>query len=110
MGKIKHFFRNMSLKNSIAFYIILFALLAGILANLTTFLCNQKSNAILMKYRNTGYPSYTQKIPAYSEHDMRLMLMLDIVPTIAIPMYAVLAVAAASVLFYRRKLKVPLEI
>lgn len=123
--KIKVYLRNLSLRKSMALHIIVFVVLALILGNLTAAVCDRASRSIQEKYlqgkekyylTNTegeqlGEGTYVWKEAApMPEADKRLVDFLDAFPVIMYPVYSALAVAAAAVLFYRGKLKRPLEL
>lgn len=123
MGKIKGFFRDLSLKKSIIAYISLFAFTALLLSALTSTSCNILKTRIYDSYPVPGEKYYLtsedgerlgegtyiyKQEKAISEKDMRLICLLEFIPLAAVPVYSVLSVIMAALLFYRNKLKVPL--
>lgn len=119
MGKIK----KISLKKSMVLYLVFFALLALLASTVTSTLCYHASQRIDNAYPDVrekyyltnaqgeqlGEGTYVYKQPKMiNERDARLLDILDILPVVAAPVYSVLAILAASVLFYRNKLKKPL--
>lgn len=123
MDKIKNFWRDLSLRKSIILYISVFAILAIALSTITSVLCYQAEQEINGSYPPAGEKYYLtnengerlgegtyiskQKTPL-SEKDERLLSVLEIVPIVATPIYSALCIIAASLLFYRNKLKEPL--
>lgn len=125
MGKLKMVFQNMSLRKSLACYMIFFTLIAIFLAGLTGNLCQYGINAIYYKYpdereryyltnengQRLGEGTYVYKqskmLPAEAE---KMLDILDILPLMLTPVYSALCVMAAAMLFYRNKLKRPLTL
>lgn len=123
MDKIKNFWRDLSLRKSIILYISVFVILAIALSTITSVLCYRAEQEINGSYPPAGEKYYLtnengerlgegtyiskQKTPL-SEKDERLLSVLEIVPIVAAPIYSALCIIAASLLFYRNKLKEPL--
>lgn len=123
MDKIKSFWRDLSLRKSIILYISVFVILAIALSTITSVLCYRAEQEINGSYPPAGEKYYLtnengerlgegtyiskQKTPL-SEKDERLLSVLEIVPIVAAPIYSALCIIAASLLFYRNKLKEPL--
>ena len=123
MDKIKNFWRDLSLRKSIILYISVFVILAIALSTITSVLCYRAEQEINGSYPPAGEKYYLtnengerlgegtyiskQKTPL-SEKDERLLSVLEIVPIVATPIYSALCIIAASLLFYRNKLKEPL--
>lgn len=119
MAKMK-----VSLRRSIIFYIIAFVLIAMILSAGTSFVCDRLSNHIRAAYPETREKYYLtnvdgerlgegtyiskQEIP-YSEMDKKLLGLLDVFPMLVTPIYSAICVFAAAFLFYRNKLKNPIN-
>ncbi|MBB5263482.1 signal transduction histidine kinase [Catenibacillus scindens] len=124
MGKIKIMWRDLSLKKSIALYIFVFAALAMILSAVTSGLCHYAVERIKDSYppageryyltnaqgERLGEGAYISTEPkAMSEMDERFTSLLENIPIIATPVYCALCIFLAALLFYRGKLKVPIE-
>lgn len=119
MGQIK----GLSLRRSIALYILAFLLLALALIAGTSALCSWKAEAVQAKYpadyekfyltsedgRQLGDGARIGTQPArLSPADQRQVDILEALPMVAAPLYSVACVLAAALLFYRNKLKGPL--
>ncbi len=123
MAKIKTWFNNLPLKQSITLFIVSFALLAFALMMLTAILCQIGTDAIHQKYSaaaeryyltNTqgqqlgeGTLIYTSPLSVTAIDEKRL-LILNKLPLLTTPLYCVLCLLAATFFFYRSKLKKPL--
>lgn len=125
MEKIRTFFDNLSLRKSMACCIIVFAALALLLGGVTSGVCDRAARNINDKYcsekewyyltneagERLGEGTYIWKgIDQMTEADERKIKILDVLPMIMYPVYSALCVALASILFYKRKLKCPLEL
>jgi signal transduction histidine kinase len=123
MEKIKHLWRNLSLRKSIVLYVFVFIIIALILSTVTALLCNNAAENIKNSYPITsekyyltnqrgerlGEGSYIGTAPvAFSDKDEQLIFLYGIVPIIVTPLYSALCIIAAALLFYRNKLKKPL--
>lgn len=123
MDKINCPGRNLSLRKSIMFYVIVFAILALILSVMTFSICGRAADNIKSAYPVTGERYYLTNeqgeqlgdgafisvttVPI-SKQDERIIALLELLPVIAAPIYSALCIMAASLLFYRNKLKKPL--
>lgn len=123
MDKIKRPGRDLSLRKSLIFYIISFAVLALILSVMTFSICGCATDKIRSSYPLTaekyyltneqgeqlGDGAYIGKtyVPI-SEQDERTIVLLEVFPVIAAPIYSALCIIVAVLLFYRNKLKKPL--
>lgn len=123
MDKIERPGRNLSLRKSLIFYIIVFAVLALILSVVTFSVCGSATDKIRSSYPLTGEKYYLTNeqgeqlgngafigdttVPM-SKQDECIIALLGLIPVIATPVYSALCIMAASLLFYRNKLKVPL--
>ncbi|NLV86733.1 MAG: HAMP domain-containing histidine kinase [Clostridiales bacterium] len=123
MDKIKHIWRDLSLRKSIILYISAFVILAIALSAVTSFLCNNAIETIGNSYPPTGEKYYltneageklgggsyigTEPSPL-SEKDKTLKSLYGLIPIIATPLYSALCIITAALLFYRNKLKRPL--
>jgi len=123
MGKIERPGRNLSLRKSLVFYIIVFAVLALILSVMTFSICGYVTDKIRSSYPLSGEKYYLTNeqgeqlgdgafigdmtVPM-SKQDELVIALLELLPVIAAPVYSALCIMAASLLFYRNKLKIPL--
>lgn len=123
MGKVKQFFRNLSLRKSIALYIAVFAAIAILLIAFTSEWCYSAISKIEKSYPPSGNQYYltpkggeqlgegiyigTSPVDMSAE-DRRGIAALNTVSTVSVPIYSALCVIAAALLFYRNKLKKPL--
>lgn len=125
MGKVKAWWRGLSLRKSIVCYITAFALSGLLLSVMTSAFCDAEKTRI-----NAAYPSTAEKFyltnengerlgdGAYigsgpvllSEADQKKIAVLNFIPLIATPFYSSLCILAAAMLFYRNKLKKPLAL
>lgn len=123
MDKMKHPWRDLSLRKSIVLYVFVFIVIALISSMATAILCNNAAENIKNSYPVTGEKyyltnengehlgegSYIGTAPAaLSAKDEQLISLYGIVPIIATPLYSALCIIAAALLFYRNKLKTPL--
>ncbi len=123
MAALKHRIHNLSLRQSIACYILAFALLALLLSILTSIGCLAARDAIYAQYppsgekyylttasgQQLGEGSFIGTMPAaYSPQHERLLLLLEWLPVLAVPLYSAVCLLAAVLLFYRHKLQTPL--
>lgn len=124
MDKINRPGRNLSLRKSLIFYIIVFSVLALILSVMTFSVCGCAADKIRSSYPLTGEKYYltneqgeqlgegtyiSDTTAPMSEQDERIIALLEIFPMIAVPAYSALCIIAAVLLFYRNKLKKPLK-
>lgn len=123
MDKIKHSWRDLSLRKSLVCYVLIFAVLALMLCVITLAVCNRAVDAIEASYTPSGEKFYltneqgerlgdgtyigTNLVPR-AKQDERLVAVLQLLPTLAAPIYSALCIIAAALLFYRNKLKKPL--
>lgn len=123
MDSIKQFFRNLSLRKSIALYILIFTALALILSAVTSAFCDYAAEVIYHHYPSTGEKYYlttedgkqlgdgvyisSEEVPL-SPKDERLLSVLEGIPLFAVPMYSAGCIILAALLFYQNKLKKPL--
>lgn len=123
MDKIKRLGRDVSLRKSLIFYVIVFALLALILSVVTVSICGCAADKIKSYYPLIGEKYYLtnergeqlgggtfigdETVPM-SKQDERIIVLLELFSVFAAPVYSALCIMAASFLFYRNKLKIPL--
>lgn len=122
MDKITYHRKNLSLRKSLALYIVIFILLALLLSAATAFLCDNAITTIRNSYptlsekyyltneqgEQLGDGTYIGKTVVISEKDERTISLLDVLPIIATFIYSALCIIAAVLLFYQQKLKKPL--
>jgi len=123
MGQIKELISDLSLKKSIVLYISLFAAIAIFFSAVTAMLCNNAENRIRSAYPAVGEKYYltsesgerlgegtyiSREVTPMTKRDERLLVLLNILPVIAAPVYSAVCILTASLLFYRNKLKKPL--
>ncbi len=123
MDKVKSPGQNLSLRKSLVLYVVSFAILALVLSVSTAFICDN-----ITRHIRNSYPTISEKyyltneqgerlgdgvsvsnVPIeYTERDDRTIAIMGLIPTIATPFYTALCIIAATLLFYRNKLKKPL--
>lgn len=123
MDKIKHPGHDLSLRKSLVLYVLIFAVLAVVLSVETASLCSSIANAVRASYpisgeryyltnergERLGEGTYISDTPIQlTKRDERKIVILEVVPIIAVPLYSALCIIAAALLFYRNKLKKPL--
>lgn len=124
MGQISHCGHHLSLRKSLILYVIVFVILAFFLSIATFSVCGSAAENIRAAYPPSGEKYYltneqgeqlgegtyigTEPIPL-SEQDERTIALLEIFPIIAAPAYSALCIIAAAMLFYRNRLKKPLD-
>lgn len=125
MEKIKSFFHNLSLRKSIAVYMVFFAVLALIAGDVTADICDSARKKIENKY-------YTEKVHFYltnekgerlgeggdiwqwkqgrdmTEADERKYRIVETIPRVMYPVYSVLCVFCTAWVFYKKKLRQPI--
>lgn len=114
---------SLSLRKSLVFYVAAFAALALVLSVATAFLCDRTVNAIRGSYPTSaemyyltnmrgerlGEGTFISNEPvSFSERDARTMALLEMLPSVAAPLYSAACILAAALLFYRNKLRKPL--
>lgn len=123
MDKTKRLWRDLSLRKSLVFYMVLFTILALMLCAVTFALCNSAIETIHSANPPSGEKYYltnkkgeplgegayigTDDAPT-SERDQRLLTLFGLLPIVATPIYSALCIMAAALLFYRNKLVPPL--
>lgn len=126
MDKVKHSGQNLSLRKSLTLYVMTLCLLAFVLYGTTAFLCDRIITAIRASYPISGekyyltneqgeqfgdgtYISGTSVSVLLTKRDAFTIDILEFIPVIAAPIYSVLCIITAVLLFYRNKLKRPLD-
>lgn len=124
MGQINGRRPHLSLRKSLILYVVAFAVLAVFLSMATVSLCGNAAEAIRASYPPSGEKFYltnaqgeqlgdgnyigTEPVPM-SQKDERAVLLLERLPVVATPVYSAFCIIAAAMLFYRNRLKKPLE-
>lgn len=116
--KLRFQLKNMSLKRALLVYIVGFILGTLALSFVTIKLCNTWGNLIWFNYEKASYESYelgmkVHYVSGYSNLDsldQKIVNGLDLVKTWCPYVYAVISMAAVSMLFYRQRLLVPFSI
>ena len=123
MGQITCHRHHLSLRKSLILYVVAFVVLAIILSVTTSSICGNAAVGIRASYppsgekyyltneqgEQLGEGTYIGTVPTpMSEQDERTIAILEMLPVIAAPVYSVLCIIAAALLFYRNKLKKPL--
>lgn len=126
MGKIKTFFRDLSLRKSIACCVALFAVLAVVLIAATAAYCSDRQSELYSVYTpegkryyltteegerlGDGTSIYLGEIYRRADPDAQWWgTFYELLPTVMMPVYIVVCLFGAAALFYRQKLKQPLE-
>jgi len=125
MDKVKQSLRNLSLRKSIVFYIIIFMALAIFLSACVTRVCQSARTSIANAYPQSGKQFYLttedgerlgdgafilDDIIIYTEADEQKIDGLNFIETVSSPILFALCMLAAVFLFYRKKLKTPLAV
>lgn len=124
MDQVKEIWKDLSLRKSIAVYITVFAGLAILLSMITLSLCDLRKKQIDSRYPFEGEFYYltnaqgqrlgegamigTGGAPMTKEDEIKVTL-LDGIRVICVPVYSALCIIGAALLFYRNRLKKPLE-
>ena len=123
MAEINHLWKNLSIRKSFILYVLIFILLDLVLSGATISLCEYAAEQIQAAYPSSGEKYYltneqgeqfgegvyigTVPVPL-SEEDERAIALLEMLPAIATIFYSALCILAATLLFYRNKLRQPL--
>lgn len=120
MGKIKHFLRNLSIRKTFMLYVVLFLLLATAVSATAINIASNIRTKIMFSY--TDYTNsnkvdgsgviinYVDREIAYSGKDAIIIKLCDIVTSFSVPVFFSVCILAAAFVFYRNKLKRPIEI
>lgn len=117
INKIKEFLRNSSLKKALGFYILIAIFLCGLCYYATYLFCEGWKNVIMSAegvedyvviYKDSkGYTLSTEGIPEGTNDKLRL---LEVAEALSVFVYASIAIVMVSHMYYKNKLKEPLEI
>lgn len=113
----------LSLRKSLVLYVVVFAALAVVLSAATFALCSSAAESIRAAYPPSGEKYYltneqgerlgegayigTEPV-SLSEKDENTIALLELIPTVAVPLYSACCIITAAMLFYRNRLKEPL--
>ena len=124
MDRMKTGFRNLSLRKSLVLYVICFTLMALVLCQGTAGFCSMAQQAIYASYPSVGERYYLTNEKGerlgegtyiekdsrpFAPRDEKLIVLLDILPIAAAPVYSALCILGAAFLFYRNRLRKPLQ-
>lgn len=113
----------LSLRKSLVCYVIAFAALAVFLSMVTFSICNHAVEGIRASYLPSGEKYYLtneqgeqlgegvyigEVSAPLSAQDESTIALLELLPSIATPIYSALCIISAAMLFYRNRLKKPL--
>lgn len=117
INEIKEFLRNSSLKKALGFYILIAIFLCGLCYYATYLFCEGWKNVIMSAegvtdyaviYKDSkGYTLSTEGIPEDINDKLRL---LEVAEALSVFIYASIAIVMVSHMYYKNKLKEPLEI
>lgn len=118
---VSHKIRNMSFRSAIAAYILVFAAAGAVLSYLTITACYRYESMIWSRYSGDSelwfftiklseWPFWTDSYTGFQNHDGLWMLLLDTIRVWSPFVYGVAGSIAASLLFYKKRLKKPLNI
>lgn len=123
MGQINFHRYDLSLRKSLVLYVIAFVVLAVFLSVTTFLICGSTAEDIKASYPPSGKKYYLTNEQgeqlgegAYigtepvlmSKEDERTIALLEIFPVVAAPVYSAFCIIAATLLFYKNRLKKPL--
>ncbi|MDI6619316.1 MAG: HAMP domain-containing sensor histidine kinase [Clostridiales bacterium] len=121
MGRIKRTIHNLSVKKVFMLYMLLFLLLATLLSSITIRVADRIESNVNYKYLDSSEqytlqngrgkvsivsPSNTD----YTSQDRAIVTACSIVQIWSIPLYFGMCIIASALLFYRNKLKKPIEL
>lgn len=121
MDRIKNIFKNLSLKKSFMLYMLLFLVIATILSSITINFVDDYKYKIQMSYSDISN-NYTinndegkvlvfnSSSIDYSSSDNRIIKLCSFISSASIPVFFGVGIILAAFLFYKNKLKKPLEL
>ncbi len=121
MDRIKNIFKNLSLKKSFMLYMLLFLVIATILSSITINFVDDYKYKIQMSYSDISN-NYTinndegkvlvfnSSSIDYSSSDNRIIKLCSFISSASIPVFFGVGIILAAYLFYKNKLKKPLEL
>lgn len=121
MGRIRRAIRNLSLKKSFMLYMLMFLLLAAVLSSFTINLASNVKNQINRSYADAenkytltnGQGKFVVVASSdlnYTSKDNTIINICGYIETWSIPLFFGLCIILSSFLFYRNKLKRPIEL
>ncbi|MGD1819874.1 MAG: ATP-binding protein [Pleomorphochaeta sp.] len=121
MDRIKNIFKNLSLKKSFMLYMLLFLVIATILSSITINFVDDYKYKIQMSYsdisNNYSINNDEGKVLVfnsssidYSSSDNRIIKLCSFISSASIPVFFGVGIILAAFLFYKNKLKKPLEL
>ena len=120
MGRIKRAFRDLSIRKTYMLYMLLFLLLAALLSSISINIASGIVNNINLSYGDTSQQYTLQNgkgdvvvaktASEYLPQDKAMITLCNIVETWSIPLFFGLCIIASALLFYRIKLKKPIEL
>ncbi|WP_343208082.1 HAMP domain-containing sensor histidine kinase [Anaerolentibacter hominis] len=121
MGKVKKWFKNMSVKGTFVVYVLGFLLLAAGLSLVTLRYCDNVSKHILYKYedQNSGlildgtlriYVNRQEPEKSFTVRDRFLYRLSQTCMFLSVPFWFFLCTLTAGLLFYKNKLKKPFQL
>jgi signal transduction histidine kinase len=124
MGQIDYHKKHISLRKSLILYVFAFVALAVVLSVATFSVCDKTAKAIRASYPPSGQKYYLTNEQGeqlgegtyigtepfrMSKKDERTIATMEVLPLIAVPVYSAICIIAAVLLFYKNRLKKPLE-
>ncbi len=121
MDRIKNIFKNLSLKKTFMLYMLLFLVIATILSSITINFVDDFKYKIQMSYSDMDN-NYTIKNGEgqvlvfnssgidYSSSDNRIIKLCSFISSATIPIFFGIGIILAAFLFYKNKLKNPLQL
>ncbi|WP_223068693.1 HAMP domain-containing sensor histidine kinase [Paenibacillus caui] len=120
MGRIRRIFGNLSIKKTFMLYMLLFLLIAALFSLTTINLADVIQNRVKLSYADAKkqiavgeggviLEIRNEEIP-YTAKDWTLIQICDFIQTWSIPIFFGSCIVLSSLLFYRNKLKKPIEI
>ena len=121
MGRIKRTIHNLSVKKVFMLYMLLFLLLATLLSSITIRVADRIESNVNYKYLDSSEQYTLQngrgKVSIvsppntdYTSQDRAIVTACSIVQIWSIPLYFGMCIIASALLFYRNKLKKPIEL
>lgn len=124
MGRVKRFWNNLSIRTTLVIYTIFFMLLATLLTFVSLELLSRTDGAIISRYDKTEYTMFRDDagrelpmavgvpdpVEEYTPQDRVKLVVIHIAQLAVIPVFYGGCVLLAAFLFYRFKLKKPIEL
>jgi signal transduction histidine kinase len=120
MGRIKRVIHDLSLRKSFVLYMLMFLLLAAGLSSVTINLAGYVRNQVNLSYQDTenqytlsssrGNITVFLSDAEYTQKDKTVINICTYIEIWSIPFFFGLCIISSSLLFYRNKLKKPIEL